>query len=60
MGKFGCVMVCQVTQNKVIMWNLYEMHSCVIVSSNVNEPVLVISKFLSVISVFIGPLGEIF
>jgi len=35
------------------------MHSCEIVSSKVNQPRSVISKFLSVISVFTGPVRYI-
>ena len=31
------------------------MHSCEVVSSKVNQPLSVISKFLSVISVYTGP-----
>jgi len=36
------------------------MHSREIVSGKVNQPLSVISKFLSVISVFTGPVSYIF
>jgi hypothetical protein len=58
MGKFGCVMVCDAKQFLTLAE--YETHSCEIVSSKVNQPLLVISTFRTVISVFTVPVRHIF